>query len=209
MITINNYEEKYEDEWLRCRLLSYFYSSMYEDVVTEKPHFPDRETIELVALNDGHVVGIMDMVLDSQHIKTSFLSQGPGAFLQTIAVHPDYQGQGIARQLMAEALKRLERTDIKFIELYTRGDVPANSLYQSLGFKLQYESYDVFGNLKSQDDEITITGIENKRLKVEHADGSQCRYSISQSEFEVFTEEGLESIDIDRVYPSRGYLLYL
>lgn len=30
------YNEEYEESWLRCRVLSYLHSAMYEDVVTKK-----------------------------------------------------------------------------------------------------------------------------------------------------------------------------
>ena len=53
---IQKYTPQYEDSWLRCRLLAYFYTSLYEDVETSKPTFDGRPTIELSAIEDGMVV---------------------------------------------------------------------------------------------------------------------------------------------------------
>lgn len=105
---IQKYTPEYEDSWLRCRLLAYFYTSLYEDVETSKPTFEGRPSIELIAVEDGMVVGLLDMVLDTEQLKTSFLADGLGAFLKLIAVHPDYQSQGIGYKLYEAALKELE-----------------------------------------------------------------------------------------------------
>ena len=202
---IQMYTPEYEDSWLRCRLLSYFYTSLYEDVETSKPTYNGRPTIELIAIEDGMVVGILDMVLDTEELRTSFLSKGLGAFLKTIAVHPDYQSKGIGRKLFETALKELEHTPIEFIELYTRGDEQANNFYKKLGFELMAESYDVFGIEKGMRDTISM-GIENKRIKAFHENGEPCDYIIVDAVYEVYDLNALENIDYDRYYPARGYL---
>ena len=82
---IKKYTPEYEDSWLRCRLLAYLYTSFYEDVETSKPTFDGRPSIELIAVEDGMVVGLLEMVLDTEKLKTSFL--------KIIAVHPVYQSR--------------------------------------------------------------------------------------------------------------------
>ncbi|MER2039818.1 MAG: GNAT family N-acetyltransferase [Solibacillus sp.] len=202
---IQKYTPEYEDSWLRCRLLAYFYTSLYEDVETSKPTFNGRPSIELIAIEDGMVVGLLDMVLDTEELKTSFLGKGLGAFLKTIAVHPDYQSKGIGNKLYETALKELENTPIEFIELYTRGDKQANNFYKKLGFDLLSETYDVFGLEKGIRDTISV-GIENKRIKAFHEDGKPCDYVIVDAVYEVFDLKALEKIEYDRYYPARGYL---
>jgi len=54
-----------------------------------------------------------------------------------VAVHPDYQGQGIATELIQEAFEKLKKKDLDDVEL----DVDilragAVSLYEKLGFKV-------------------------------------------------------------------------
>ncbi|WP_342526770.1 GNAT family N-acetyltransferase [Chryseomicrobium sp. FSL W7-1435] len=202
---IIKYEPRYEEGWLRCRVLAYLHTSMYEDVKTEKPQFPGRPTIELIALEDDMVVGILDMVLDTEEIQTSFLAKGLGAFLSVIAVHPDYQGRGIGQKLYEAALEELEKTPIEFIELYTRGDEPANNFYKKLGFELRLETYDVFGVEHSLGKEVVIKGMKNQRLLVETEDGQECKYTLVDGVYEVYDLAALDEIDYDRYYPSRGY----
>ena len=145
------------------------------------------------------------MVLDTEELKTSFLGKGLGAFLKTIAVHPDYQSKGIGRKLYEVALQELENTPIEFIELYTRGDEQANNFYKKLGFELLMESYDVFGMEKGLRDTISI-GIENKRIKAFHENGEPCDYILVNGTYEVYDLKALEKIEYDRYYPARGYL---
>ncbi|MCH7323130.1 GNAT family N-acetyltransferase [Solibacillus sp. MA9] len=201
---IQKYTPQYEDSWLRCRLLAYFYTSLYEDVETSKPTFYERPSIELIAIEDGIVVGLIDMVLDTEELKTSFLGDGLGAFLKTIAVHPDYQSKGIGLKLYEAALKELENTPIEFIELYTRGDEQANNFYKKIGFELLVESYDVFGIEKGLRDTISI-GIESNRIKAFHENGEPCNFVIVDGVYEVYDLEALEKIEYERYYPSRGY----
>lgn len=204
-MNIITYDPKYEEGWLRCRVLAYLHTSMYEDVKTAKPTFGGRPTIELVALDGDLVVGIFDMVLDTEENRTSFLGKGLGAFLSVIAVHPDYQGQGIGQQLYEAAMEKLARTPIEFIELYTRGDEPANNFYKKLGFELRMETYDVFGVEHRLGKDVIIKGIEDKKLVVETEDGKPVTHTIVEGVYEVYDLAALNQIDYDRYYPSRGY----
>ncbi|WP_274310394.1 GNAT family N-acetyltransferase [Solibacillus daqui] len=202
---IQKYTPEYEDSWLRCRVLAYLYTSLYEDVETSKPTFEGRPSIELIAIEDGIVVGLLDMVLDTDELKTSFLAKGLGAFLKVIAVHPDYQSKGIGRKLYETALIELESTPIEFIELYTRGDEQANNFYKKLEFELFLETYDVFGVEIGLSKPISINGIENKKLMATYENGETCDYILVDGVYEVYDLKALDNIDYDRYYPARGY----
>lgn len=49
---------------------------MYEDVETKKPTFEGRPSIELIAVENGEVVRILDMILDDETLKTTSLGEG-------------------------------------------------------------------------------------------------------------------------------------
>lgn len=54
-----------------------------------------------------------------------------------VAVHPDYQGQGVATQLLKESFQRLKKKDLDEVELdvdIVKGG--ARRLYEKLGFKV-------------------------------------------------------------------------
>lgn len=58
------------------------------------------------------------------------------ARILSIAVHPAFQGQGIARQLCEPALGRFDRLGVELVRLEVRpGNLPAVRLYTGLGFE--------------------------------------------------------------------------
>ncbi|MBM7579370.1 ribosomal protein S18 acetylase RimI-like enzyme [Jeotgalibacillus terrae] len=204
---IVNYDKQYEHSWLRCRLLAYFYSAFYEDVETEKPVF-NQTSIELIALEGDQVVGLLDMIVDDASNKLTFLRSEKGAFIQTIAVHPDYQKQGIAQKLYDQAMERLRTYEyVQFIELYTRDDQAANTFYEKQGFEKTVSYFDVFGVEKGIRKPVNVKPGNGEVIA--ESGGERVGFALVDSVYEVFDEKSLEEIDHDRVVPVYGYVKML
>jgi ribosomal protein S18 acetylase RimI-like enzyme len=63
-------------------------------------------------------------------------SEWGGFFIGNVAVHPDYQGQGIARALMEKALEAISKRGGRWVGLDVRADNRiARHLYEHLGFR--------------------------------------------------------------------------
>ncbi len=95
--------------------------------------FRDNEVY--LIYKDGHLAG-----------STEFQMKTPDhAYLAGVIVHPDFQGQGIARQATLFRLEKLK--GVKRIDVVTH---PENSkiigLYQSLGFKIEKCMENYFGD---------------------------------------------------------------
>lgn len=116
---IRDYEAADETSWLRCRVLGFVTTSSYDDVWQTRR----RADLELVALHDGVVVGAMDVSVP-----------GSEATIDTVFVHPDCQGRGIATALLGEALRRLERCRVCALDAWTREDAPALGWFARNGF---------------------------------------------------------------------------
>ncbi|MCD6552631.1 MAG: GNAT family N-acetyltransferase [Anaerolineae bacterium] len=83
-------------------------------------HYPYFVVAEL----DGQVVGYQFNDLDGEH-----------GHLTRIAVHPNFQGQGIGVRLMAEAMDFFQAVGVKVITLNTQRDnFAARRLYRWFGF---------------------------------------------------------------------------
>lgn len=118
--------------WLQCRLLSFFDSSYFDDVKTEPTAFRG-DAIRLVAAPDVArqlVIGVIDVEIEQTEIA---VGGGAVATIDTIAVLPDAQQQGIASELLRAALHRLP-AKVTHIDAWTRDDAAANAWYEANDF---------------------------------------------------------------------------
>lgn len=83
-----------------------------------------------VWVQEGQIIGNLSI--------RNALSRGPrGRLIGNVVVHPNYQGQGIGRALMEEAIAAAREEHAQWIGLEVRaGNAIAHHLYQQLGFKV-------------------------------------------------------------------------
>lgn len=91
-------------------------------------HIPSPGGFLLVARDSTQMVGVV--VVN----KTGMGGYIPENILVYIAVHNDFRGHGIGRQLMQKALEEAEGD----VALHVEPDNPALRLYQRLGFTNKY-----------------------------------------------------------------------
>ena len=60
---LRSYTDADEQGWVRCRVLGFLDSAFYDDVRQEKEHYAGP-AIELVAVADTQIVGLLDLELD-------------------------------------------------------------------------------------------------------------------------------------------------
>lgn len=130
-VTVREYVPRDEQQWLRCRALSFLYTAYFDDVETAKPTY-DAPAVELVADHAGAVVGVIDVAVT-----------GDLATIETIAVHPDHARSGIGSLLLDEARRRLPSSTVS-VDAWTRDDEPANRWYRSQGFQENFRYLHVF-----------------------------------------------------------------
>src|SRR5262249_28580071 len=132
------YGESDEEGWLRCSVLSFLHTAYFDSVFRQKPRYA-QPAVELVALLDDTVVGVIDVECEeiagticSTHARAypSML----GGMIWHLTVHPDFQRRGVAGHLLFEAQQRARELGIGFFEAWTRDDPPALRWYESRGF---------------------------------------------------------------------------
>jgi len=138
-LIIRPYNLSDEENWLKCRLVSFHDSAYYDDVYTKKPIF-DNPSLELVAEIDGKIIGVLDLEKDNKDGSICYCKSGLGAMVWTIAVLPDYRRFGIASQLILKVVDWAKSKDIDFIEAWTRDDKWVLDWYESVGF-YRFHSY--------------------------------------------------------------------
>jgi len=134
-------EYGYEDEsgWLRCRVLSFLETAYFDNVLREKEKYLNP-AIELVAIEDGKVVGLLDVEYEVKERTVCSRGSGLGGMIWHIAVHPDYQRKGIGSSLLKHAVSAAKEIGLNRFEAWTRDDVWVNKWYVNSGF-LKVDSY--------------------------------------------------------------------
>ena len=132
MLTIRPYELADEVGWVRCRVLSLLGSAFYDAVEREKERY-EHPAIELVADDDGEIVGLLDLEVE---LEPGVLADRPGrgGMIWHLATHPDHQRQGIAAALLEEAERRARERDLERLEAWTRDDAHVQRWYETQGF---------------------------------------------------------------------------
>lgn len=118
---IRKYQQEDESSWLRCRVLS-FLDTAYYDIVIKKKDVYQHPSIELVAIDNEKVIGLLDIEYEEQPNTICTAHDTLGAMIWHLAVHPDYRRQKIATRLLNEAQKILKQNNITYIEAWTRDD---------------------------------------------------------------------------------------
>ncbi|MFD3404497.1 GNAT family N-acetyltransferase [Kribbella sp. NPDC058693] len=129
MTEIRDYRDADAASWLQCRLLSFFGTEYYDDVVVDRPVF-SNPAHRVVAVENDAVVGLMDVEVFPDR-----------ATIDVLAVHPDHQRRGLATQLLDAVLPRLRGG---VLDAWTRGDASANSWYQRSGFTENFRYLHVY-----------------------------------------------------------------
>jgi ribosomal protein S18 acetylase RimI-like enzyme len=135
-VVIRPYAEQDERGWLICRLLSFFDTAFFDAVEREKERY-DGDATELVAEDNGQIVGLLDLECRSEGLSSR---PGSGGMIWHLATHPDHQRQGVASALLAEAELQARELGLVRLEAWTRDDAPTQRWYERHGF-VQIDSY--------------------------------------------------------------------
>lgn len=133
MIEIREYREQDEQQWLRCRVISFLDCSYYNDVLQEKEKY-ENDFISLVAEESGQIIGFIDIEIEKETGELCVAGKERGAVIWHLGVLPEYRRKKIAEKLWYTAEKRLKEKNILYCEVWTQEDESANCWYQGHGF---------------------------------------------------------------------------
>lgn len=186
---IRNYQTSDEKGWVRCRVLSFLDTAYYDDVHRFKEKF-ENPSIELVAVKNDQVVGLIDIEQDTSDDKVCS-EEGMGGMIWHLAVHPDFQGEGIGKALMERAVEEAIKQDLEFLEAWTRDAGNSASWYE----KNNYRKVDEYYHLYLSDEDMATT--------VQPGDDNlQPLYMFAQ-----YTGDNIEQFDaIERKYKCMCYI---
>jgi ribosomal protein S18 acetylase RimI-like enzyme len=108
------------------------WKSYLEDIIDVRSRLGESDLI--VAELNHRLAGCVTLYLDGSH---SFPEAWPRgwAVVRLLAVHPEYQGQGIGRALMEECIRRCRQAKVAAIGLHTTEAMDiARQMYERMGF---------------------------------------------------------------------------
>lgn len=130
---IRDYREEDQSSWIRCRVLSFLDTSFFDDVQNFREAY-DNPVIQLVAVDNGVVVGFLDCEFEKNPGDVCYFEGDRGGAIWHLGVLPEYQGKGLASKMWKVAKERLSQEGILRVEVWTQDDPGANSWYTRQGF---------------------------------------------------------------------------
>lgn len=146
--SVRHYTPADELSWLRCRVLSFLNTAYYDDVLQVKPPIADPG-LELVVVDDeGTVIALMDTAIENE-----------SAIIDTVAVHPDHQRQGLGADLLEQTCTWARQRGATTLNAWTRDDTDTLLWYQAMGFTESEHYLHVYANryTSPQEPERAIT----------------------------------------------------
>lgn len=214
MIKIRPYEATDEKAWVYTKALSYLFSPFFDDRETSKPPL-DREVFEdriaLVAEAEGHLVGLLDIDIYNAEYSRSY-RYAPAdkvAYFTNLAVHPDYQGKGIAQLLFVEARKALLAKSVEKLAIFTRSGHVVNHLYRKWGGRLVCQDTLIIGRPKTEIMPSFEVDLSQGRICLSNADGQSVPYYLREGVYIVSNPEDMSLFDIDECFQEMTYVVDL
>ncbi|MCH1624552.1 GNAT family N-acetyltransferase [Ferdinandcohnia quinoae] len=136
---IREYRSSDEKGWVRCRVLSFLDTAYFDNVLREKERY-ENPSIELVAVSEGQIIGLLDIEYEIEEGTVCSRGTGFGGMIWHIAVHPDFRRRGIGKLLLKKAEQIAREKQLNRLEAWTRDDKWVNNWYENSRF-LKVDSY--------------------------------------------------------------------
>jgi len=158
---IRKYVKSDEKEWLKCRLLSFYDSSYYDNIVHQKDEYGSND-INLVATDNDMIIGFIDIEIEKKQKEICNHEGELGGMIWDLGVLPEYRNKKIATLLLEKAIKIAKCRNIFRFEAWTQDDVPANKWYKNQNFKYIKGYLNVFGGARLVADDVgEILGVRS------------------------------------------------
>lgn len=156
---IRVYHPNDEIGWIRCRVLSFLDTAYFDNVLNKKEKY-QNPAIELVAIHNNQVVGLLDIEYEKEEKTVCTRGNGLGGMIWHIATHPDFQRMGIGTKLLERAERIAEEKGLDYLEAWTRDDEWVNQWYEKSGFDKVYTYLHVY--LEGDNEIKTVTRANNE-----------------------------------------------
>ncbi|MBA2173704.1 GNAT family N-acetyltransferase [Halobacillus locisalis] len=128
------YEDKYFDQYVKMVQDAFYEIQKFNDL---KPYIATEKIVNTYQLNNKENVYLL---LDGEELLAS-VTVGEET-LENLMVSPRYQGKGLGRKALQFGMNRLHKKGVRRVSIcYMEGNMAAEQLYESVGFKLVKETH--------------------------------------------------------------------
>src|SRR5690625_2055481 len=107
--------------WIRCRVLSFLETAYFDNVLNKKEKY-QNPAIELVAIHNNQVVGLLDIEYEKEEKTVCTKGNGFGGMIWHRATYPDYQRMGNGTRLVEESEKIAKKAGLDYRQAWTGDD---------------------------------------------------------------------------------------
>lgn len=133
-IIIREYRPEDRDEWMRVHAIILSISHAWNYSIQERPMYEDHESTKLVAVLDGKIVGLTDVIYDNTPGELCYVKDSRGGYVLEFGRLPEYTGRRIGQLLIDGAVADAKTKGINRLEYWTQ-DRKAQRYYYRVGMK--------------------------------------------------------------------------
>jgi len=132
-IVVRDYQDADCDQWMRVHAIILTMSHAWNYSIQERPEY-EHDSVRLVALDEGRLIGLMDVEIEDEPGTLCLLKDTPGGYVLEFGRLPEYRGRRIGSLLIDAAKERLVAKGINRMEFWTQ-DRRAERYYRRLGLR--------------------------------------------------------------------------
>jgi ribosomal protein S18 acetylase RimI-like enzyme len=133
-LVIREYRPEDCSEWVRVHAIILSTSHAWNYTIQERPNYEPNESTQLVALVDGHIIGMADVQYDRTPGELCYVKDSRGGYVLEFGRLPEFAGSRIGSKLIEAMIEDAKRKGIRRLEFWSQ-DRTAQRFYRRMQMK--------------------------------------------------------------------------
>jgi ribosomal protein S18 acetylase RimI-like enzyme len=129
---IREYRSEDLQEWMRVHAIIMSISHAWNYSIQERPTYEGYDYTTLVAVEDGHIVGLTDVQYDNSPGEFCFLKDSRGGYVLEFGRLPEYAGRNLGKRLIDATVEDALKKGLHRLEYWSQ-DRTAQRFYVRMG----------------------------------------------------------------------------
>lgn len=129
---IRPYQDTDAEAWLRAHAVIMSISHAWNYAIQERPDYGQAPNTRLVAMTEGRIAGVMDVLYDEDENRVCFLKDTPGGYVLEFGRLPEFAGHRLGGMLVDAAITDAKKLGFGRLEFWSQ-DRRAQRFYRRMG----------------------------------------------------------------------------